>query len=448
MDQYISVLYQLESLIPQLQVRAIPNESEAALEKLFESDQAKLHVFATENRKCAYQVQTLHESVTRAKESLEGLKASISRPDQVSAAVGKIIDIPETLEKLSTESIIYLKHYCETLADFSPILERELSDESTVLKFTNLIEILTSYSQVRVAAYAKAFDAEILESQRLLDDYILAQQKAALAGREKQVLDWYDLLSPNPDVKFTGLEPGRGEFVLKAEAFGRSMNAAASLSQSQLNCLGLSIYIPSVSAPGSPFRFILFDDPVQAMDDEHHESFLLRVVPELMDRHSFQIIILTHLKDTADRLRDNNYTRDYAYYRFDKLRPTGPVVVEHIVLADDMRKIRDLAKGNDDNRQMAVDRIRVLCESIMREAYLRHNGARMPVATGTVSAMIPFFAKVPNVTPAMVGELKDTVSWSNPAHHTQPGYTVPAISNINPHIERLQKIINALGLKK
>jgi len=133
---------------------------------------------------------------------------------------------------------------------------------------------------------------------------------------------------------------------------------------------------------------------------------------------------------------------------FDKLQATGPVIVEHIVVTDHIKKIRQLAEANDDIREMAVDRIRVLCENIMREAYLRKIGSRMPVGGGTATAMIPFFAKVPSVTPAMVSDIQDTLKWSSPAHHTLPGYIVPSAPNIRPHIERLQSIINELGLKK
>ncbi len=447
-DQYIATLSQLELKLPQLEFSAISDENESALEKLFESDKARLQVFAAENRQSALLARELHETIVQVKNSLSSLKTSITRPDRVIGAVAAVADIATRIDKATAAAISNLKQYNETFTTFKPIFERELSDEVTVAKFTSLIEILSNHDSVRLTVKAKAFDSEFLESQRVVDEYILAQQKAALAGRETEILNWYSLLSPNPDVRFSGLEPGRNEFSLKAEAFGRTMSAAASLSQSQLNCLGLSIYIPSVSAPDSPFKFILFDDPVQAMDDEHHESFLLKVVPELMTKHNFQVIVLTHLKETADRLRDINFTGHFVYFRFDKLQATGPVVVEHIVLGEDMKKIRTLAQGNDDNRQMAIDRIRVLCENIMRESYLRNMGSRMPVAGGTASAMMPFFAKVPSVTPAMVTELQDTINWSNPAHHTLPGYIVPSIANINPHIERLQKIINDLGLKK
>ena len=41
---------------------------------------------------------------------------------------------------------------------------------------------------------------------------------------------------------------------------------------------------------------------------------------------------------------------------FDKLQATEPVIVEHIVVTDDIKKIRQLAEANDDIREMAVKR--------------------------------------------------------------------------------------------
>ncbi|MBI4738251.1 AAA family ATPase [Candidatus Woesearchaeota archaeon] len=369
-DQYVALLSQFEPKLSPLEFNSISNEAESALEKLFESDKARLRAFAIENRQSVQLVFSLRETITQAKSSLSNLKTSITQPDKIAKAVATVAEIPTRIEKAWMEAAASLKQYNETYSAFRPIFERELSDEATVKKFSSLIEIFSDYASVRLIAEAKAFDNEILEAQRLVEEHILTQQKVALTGRETEILNWYSLLSPNTDVKFSGLEPGRNEFNLKAEAFGRTMSAAASLSQSQLNCLGLSIYIPSVSAPDSPFKFILFDDPVQAMDDDHHESFLVNVVPELKIKHSFQVIVLTHLKDTADRLRDRNFTGNFMYYRFDKLQATGPIIVEHLVLGDDMKKIRNFAQGNDDNREMAVDRIRVLCENIMREYLL------------------------------------------------------------------------------
>lgn len=284
-DQYLALLSQIGQKLPPLDFQAISDDSLSVLAKLFEQEKARLQAFATTNRQSAQVVRSFCEAVAQSEESLQTLRVSIDQPDKVLAAIASVADIPTRLGAAWCHLNDTLKQYSEIYAAFTPIFEQELSDEASVAVFTGFIDILTNRQSLQLAAEAKALDNRIVEVQRIVEEYVLLQQKAALAKREAEILAWYSLLSPNPDVKFSGLEPGRNEFCLKAEAFGRTMNAAASLSQSQLNCLGLSIYIPSVAAPDSPFRFILFDDPVQAMDDDHHESFLLNVVPEIMKKH-------------------------------------------------------------------------------------------------------------------------------------------------------------------
>jgi hypothetical protein len=87
------------------------------------------------------------------------------------------------------------------------------------------------------------------------------------------------------------MEPGTDQIKLHAESFGVRMPAAANLSECQLNCLGLSLWIVQATTPGSPFGFIVLDDPVQAMDGDHAEAFLSGMVPHLVDKCSKQVII-------------------------------------------------------------------------------------------------------------------------------------------------------------
>jgi hypothetical protein len=38
------------------------------------------------------------------------------------------------------------------------------------------------------------------------------------------------------------------------------------MSQGEVNALALSVFLPRARLPASPFRFLVIDDPVQAMD--------------------------------------------------------------------------------------------------------------------------------------------------------------------------------------
>ncbi len=63
------------------------------------------------------------------------------------------------------------------------------------------------------------------------------------------------------------------------------------VSQGEVNCLALSLFFPRVMLPESPFRFIVIDDPVQAMDPARVDG-LAQVFTEIaQDR---QLIVFTH----------------------------------------------------------------------------------------------------------------------------------------------------------
>ena len=72
------------------------------------------------------------------------------------------------------------------------------------------------------------------------------------------------------------------------------------LSNGELHALGLALFLPRSTAPDSPFRFVLIDDPVQAMDPSKVEG-LAQVLHETAA--SRQVIVMTHDDRLADALR-------------------------------------------------------------------------------------------------------------------------------------------------
>ncbi len=78
---------------------------------------------------------------------------------------------------------------------------------------------------------------------------------------------------------------------LSAEVDGVAAGALGVMSQGELHALALSLFLPRATAPASPFRFIVLDDPIQAMDPAKVEGFV-QVLQELaIDR---QVIVLSH----------------------------------------------------------------------------------------------------------------------------------------------------------
>ena len=222
------------------------------------------------------------------------------------------------------------------------------------------------------------------------------------------------------------------------------MSAASNLSECQLNCLGLSTYLMRASTPGSPFGFILLDDPVQSMDDGHAEAFIADIIPHLLDDHKKQVIVLSHTKKITDRLRQLNQDRLTRLYHFESYERNGPVLIEQAGLKMLIAEISGAIRGNESNREYAVDRIRVLVEKVIREVFLIQEGIPVPNTydRAKLSELLALFRSIRGTTPMEHAGMQDTIRFCDPAHHTEVGYTVPVMSNIEPHLNRLKTLIS------
>jgi ABC-type Mn2+/Zn2+ transport system ATPase subunit len=63
------------------------------------------------------------------------------------------------------------------------------------------------------------------------------------------------------------------------------------MSQGEINALALSVFLPRATMPDSPFRFLVIDDPVQAMDPAKVDG-LARVLHEVSRER--QVLVFTH----------------------------------------------------------------------------------------------------------------------------------------------------------
>lgn len=79
--------------------------------------------------------------------------------------------------------------------------------------------------------------------------------------------------------------------VLEAAVDGSETEAFGVMSQGELHALALAVFIPRATSNESPFRFVVFDDPIQAMDPSKIDGFLQVLTKLAADR---QIIVFTH----------------------------------------------------------------------------------------------------------------------------------------------------------
>ena len=99
---------------------------------------------------------------------------------------------------------------------------------------------------------------------------------------------------------------GRGNrrrLALDVAVDGSEAGALGVMSQGELHALALALFLPRATLPESPFRFLVVDDPVQAMDPSKVDG-LARVLAEVAETR--QVVVFTHddrLPESLRRLR-------------------------------------------------------------------------------------------------------------------------------------------------
>ena len=134
-------------------------------------------------------------------------------------------------------------------------------------------------------------------------------------------------LGPGCGTRATSISSGylegaanRRKAVVEGSVDGVPAGALSVMSQGELHALALALFIPRATTPDSPFRFLVLDDPIQAMDPAKIGGFL-DVLVELAKTR--QVIVFSH----DDRLPAAIRARSIPAQLFDVTREEGSVVV-------------------------------------------------------------------------------------------------------------------------
>jgi len=117
----------------------------------------------------------------------------------------------------------------------------------------------------------------------------------------------WDGLRQRSNISLDGLSltgsANRRRLHLDVTVDGQRSAAMSVMSQGELHALGLSLFLPRATTAESPFRFVVVDDPVQAMDPAKVDG-LARVLATVAEHR--QVVVFTHddrLTEAVRRLR-------------------------------------------------------------------------------------------------------------------------------------------------
>ena len=442
---------------PSTVLPGVPDEAVlAALRTMLPDEQQRLAVFEQSAERVAEyssSLQARHSAVTQAardlRERLEG------RPLDADASA----ELPRRIEALGTQlrdAVLAVRTYSGLYSGLAAAIEQCVSTREEVRYIDFLMDAWRGWPSVEIAAHDCQIESSLLEFQREVREFISRKQEEALQVRGGEINEWYECLNPQEPVGFSNIRVATDSLQLVARSWDKEMHAAANLSSSHLNCLGLAVYLACATRPGTPCRFLIIDDPVQSMDEQHSEAFQIQVLGKLLGA-DYQIVVLSHLENLTSSV-DTRYRgrSETLRLRFGEYTPDGPTVEERPPRLEGYLKSarRNMAASNVQYQSEAIQNLRRFVERFVKDLYVRETDR--PISRRYKDASWPelkgLLRQCRSFDPSDELRLETTHSFASKYRHeddTVPS-TVPQQHLIKPHVddmyELLEKYRALLGL--
>lgn len=220
---------------------------------------------------------------------------------------------PETADgNLTAEELIRLANHLETthgplIAAITTLTEQATTElASRDDKWSPLATELASWCGTAVKARTGALPVPALKAARQWLGKATAELRderlAPLADQSRSI--WADLRQESSvdlgAFHLTGTNTRR-QLDLDVTIDGEPGSALGVMSQGEINALALSVFLPRATIAASPFRFLVIDDPVQAMDPAKVDG-LAKVLAKVAAHR--QVIVFTHDNRLAAAIRD------------------------------------------------------------------------------------------------------------------------------------------------
>jgi hypothetical protein len=161
----------------------------------------------------------------------------------------------------------------------------------------------------------------------------------------------------------------RRRAILGGSVDGEPTKALSVMSQGELHALALALFLPRATAANSPFRFVVLDDPIQAMDPAKIDGFV-QVLSEIAKTH--QVIVFSHDDRLASVIRETGVDARL----IEVVRESGSKVTVSDSINPALRQVKDIFALIGDDRLPDDIRARVMpglfrmaVESAAQQAY-------------------------------------------------------------------------------
>jgi energy-coupling factor transporter ATP-binding protein EcfA2 len=196
---------------------------------------------------------------------------------------------------------------------FAPLMEavRALSAEAAEqhserdASWSPVAAAVTSWCEAAVAAQDSLAPVESIKAAeawlKAATDAIRNDRLAPLANQARSI---WGMLRQESNVDLGAIRlsgsSNQRRLELDVSVDGVPGSALGVMSQGEVNALALSVFLPRARLPASPFRFLVIDDPVQAMDPAKVDGLARVLEKAAADR---QLIVFTHDNRLAEAVR-------------------------------------------------------------------------------------------------------------------------------------------------
>lgn len=278
----------------------------------------------------------------------------------------------DTIQELSKIQID--KNMVSALAEQAQNTAKELTESKKAnIKFqiyTKLSQASSAYKQYKeIEKEQDILTKQQITFQVILADFIKRQEEALnvfLKMFSASIDEYYTTMNPNEkieDIKLVPINDKNDDLVgitIEYSFFDETKTPPiAYLSESHINCLGVSFFLASAKAFNKQNKFFVLDDVISSFDRPHRSRFAKLLTDKFSD---YQILLLTHEQGFFELVASDVKSKGWLIQDFKWSKENGGIEEGAIYI-----KERILKKFESKNTDGLGNDIRVYTEKVMKE---------------------------------------------------------------------------------
>lgn len=300
------------------------------------------------------------------KEKVENLKALLVKySDELKNDFTKTLLKPEELAIKKEDISVFIEQIRKTKKTLTDSKESNIKFKV----YTKLLQAAKAYVEyLRIVKEQNILLSQQTTFELLYDDFIVRQEEALnvfLSMFSMDINDYYTTMNPKEKIEDIKLVPIKKNEELVGITIEYSFfdvvrtPPIAYLSESHINCLGLSFFLASVKAFNKQNKFFILDDIISSFDRSHRYRFAQLLANKFSD---YQIILLTHEKEFFQLVSSEVKSKGWLLNSFKWSKEAGTGIQKG--LADIKDRIGK--KLEDKNTDGLGNDIRVYTEKVMK----------------------------------------------------------------------------------